>query len=75
MWQNILEKVIKDLLDKKSEMPTVAVSGGIDSLTLAVFMSKLFNEEKVNVAHAIGPAVPIEATNRVKTMLKNIIGI
>jgi uncharacterized protein len=70
MWQNILEKVIKNLLDKKSEMPTVAVSGGIDSLTLAVFMSKLFNREKVNVAHAIGPAVPIEATNRVKINAK-----
>tara|TARA_B110000459_G_C16587841_1_gene484607 strand:- start:128 stop:949 length:822 start_codon:yes stop_codon:yes gene_type:complete len=70
MWQNILEKVIKDLLDEKTEMPTVAVSGGIDSLTLAVFMSKLFNEEKVNVAHAIGPAVPIEATNRVKINAK-----
>jgi len=71
MHQNILEKVIKSFLDDNiHELPTVAVSGGIDSLTLAVFISKLFNEKKINIAHAIGPAVPIEATNRVKKLAK-----
>ena len=71
MHQNILEKVIKSFLDDNiHELPTVAVSGGIDSLTLAVFISKLFNEKKINIAHAIGPAVPIEATKRVKKLAK-----
>ncbi|MDG2268404.1 MAG: hypothetical protein P8L69_05715, partial [Alphaproteobacteria bacterium] len=71
MQHNILKKVIKSLLDNnKHELPTVAVSGGIDSITLAVFISKLFNAEKINIAHAIGPAVPIEATNRVKNLAK-----
>ena len=71
MQQNILEKVIKSLLNNnKHELPTVAVSGGIDSITLAVFISKLFNAEKINIAHAIGPAVPIEATKRVKKLAK-----
>ena len=50
----------------KNSLPTVAVSGGIDSLSLAVFISKLYITKKINIAHAIGPAVPREATNRVK---------
>jgi pyridinium-3,5-biscarboxylic acid mononucleotide sulfurtransferase len=70
MRQQSLEKVIKNILDDKNSLPTVAVSGGIDSLSLAVFISKLYITKKINIAHAIGPAVPREATNRVKTLAK-----
>lgn len=43
---------------------TVAVSGGVDSLTLATVAGRMMN--KVSVAHAQSPAVPIEATQRVQ---------
>ncbi len=49
---------------KSGILPVVAVSGGIDSLTLAVAFSSYANH-KLAVAHAVGPAVPDEATKRV----------
>lgn len=63
-----LKKIINNLLLNKPLLPTVAVSGGIDSITLAVFISKMYKEKNINVAHAISPAVPKEATNRVKKL-------
>jgi uncharacterized protein len=42
----------------------IAVSGGVDSMTLGYIAHKIFNHTKIY--HAISPAVPNEATNRVK---------
>lgn len=42
----------------------VAVSGGVDSMTLAVVAHRVNNE--VEMYHAISPAVPRQATERVK---------
>ena len=70
MLQPKLKKVIENIIVKENTNPTIAVSGGIDSVTLAVYTSYIFKNKKVKVSHAIGPAVPIEATNRVKTLSK-----
>lgn len=50
-----------------SEGLTVAVSGGVDSLTLATFAGRL---SPITVAHAVSPAVPAEATERVQELAK-----
>lgn len=42
----------------------IACSGGVDSLLLATVASRV-DREKFLVAHALGPAVPLEATERV----------
>lgn len=44
---------------------TVAVSGGVDSMTLA-YLAHRWNPEGVAVFHAVSPAVPGSATARVK---------
>ena len=43
----------------------VAVSGGVDSMTLAVFAHRLF-PRAAEMFHAVSPAVPQEATQRVQ---------
>jgi len=45
----------------------VAVSGGVDSLTLATFAHRA-EGSRVAVFHAVSPAVPDEATERVKRL-------
>jgi uncharacterized protein len=45
----------------------VAVSGGVDSVTLATFAHRAAGH-RVEVFHAISPAVPEEATERVKRL-------
>lgn len=45
---------------------SVAVSGGVDSMTLAVFANRLLGAERVTMMHAVSPAVPAEATARVR---------
>ena len=45
----------------------VAVSGGVDSLTLAVFAHRVA-PVRVSMFHAVSPAVPAEATERVQTL-------
>ena len=65
-----LKKIIKEIVINKNNIPTIAVSGGIDSITLATFTSSIYKNHKVNVSHAIGPAVPEEATKRVKMLAK-----
>jgi len=62
-----LRNIINQLT--KAREPIVAISGGIDSTTLSVFISKEINK-RLNVAHAVSAAVPIEATNRVKVLSK-----
>jgi pyridinium-3,5-biscarboxylic acid mononucleotide sulfurtransferase len=48
---------------------SVAVSGGVDSLTLATFAHRLRRAE-VCVVHAVSPAVPPSATDRVRASAK-----
>ncbi len=45
---------------------TIAVSGGVDSMTLAVFAHRRLGADAVAMAHAVSPAVPPEATGRVQ---------
>ena len=44
--------------------PAVAVSGGVDSMTLAVVTHRV-NEAQTRILHAVSPAVPPDATARV----------
>lgn len=46
----------------------VAVSGGVDSLTLAAFAARRLGLERVCMIHASSPAVPPEATQRVRDL-------
>jgi pyridinium-3,5-biscarboxylic acid mononucleotide sulfurtransferase len=43
----------------------IAVSGGVDSMTLAVYSHRLLGAGAVTIMHAVSPAVPPEATHRV----------
>ncbi len=45
---------------------TVAVSGGVDSMTLAVFAHRHLGSGRIQMMHALSPAVPPEATERVR---------
>ena len=44
----------------------VAVSGGVDSLTLAAFALQTPRRDRATLVHAVSPAVPGAATTRVK---------
>lgn len=48
------------------ETSAIAVSGGVDSMTLAVIAHRLLGRERVAMMHAVSPAVPPEATERVR---------
>ena len=47
----------------------VAVSGGVDSLTLATVSFRVLGE-KARMYHAISPAVPTEGTQRTRELAK-----
>lgn len=49
--------------------PVIAVSGGVDSLTLAAFANNL--NETTKMVHAVSPAVPQAATARVRQMAED----
>ncbi|MFT7092091.1 MAG: hypothetical protein ACJAYW_002059, partial [Candidatus Azotimanducaceae bacterium] len=42
----------------------VAVSGGVDSMTLAVLAHRV--NPQIEMFHAVSPAVPVQATERVR---------
>ncbi len=44
----------------------IAVSGGVDSMTLAVFAHRQLGGDRIMAMHAVSPAVPPEATQRVR---------
>ncbi len=63
----ILEKKLADLvavLDRHAEL-AIAVSGGIDSMMLA-HVARRHSRVAATVVHAVSPAVPAEATARVR---------
>lgn len=49
----------------------IAVSGGVDSMTLGVVAHRLLGLDHVTMLHAISPAVPPEATDRVRRYARN----
>jgi uncharacterized protein len=52
------------LLDTDAEI-AIAVSGGVDSMTLAVVAHRTLNG-RTSIVHAVSPAVPPQATERVR---------
>ena len=44
----------------------VAISGGVDSMTLAVVAHRHMPSRTVSMIHAVSPAVPVSATDRVR---------
>jgi pyridinium-3,5-biscarboxylic acid mononucleotide sulfurtransferase len=46
----------------------IAVSGGVDSMTLATLANRLLGRTRVAMIHALSPAVPPEATSRVRRL-------
>jgi uncharacterized protein len=53
-----------DVLKQYDDL-AIAVSGGIDSMTLA-FVSHRFLDKQPMMVHAVSPAVPVEATLRIR---------
>jgi uncharacterized protein len=45
---------------------TIAVSGGVDSMTLASFAQRVLGANRVRMVHGVSPAVPPAATDRVR---------
>lgn len=58
---NLLEGSIR-----RNKKAVIAVSGGIDSLTLAYVAHRILPEGSATMVHAVSPAVPPAATERVK---------
>ncbi|WP_236645441.1 adenine nucleotide alpha-hydrolase family protein [Aidingimonas lacisalsi] len=50
------------------EMLVIAVSGGVDSLTLAAAARRVRGRENVTLCHALSPAVPGDASARVRRL-------
>lgn len=61
---------LEDMLSSL-ETSAIAVSGGVDSMTLAVIAHRLLGRERVTMMHAFSPAVPPEATERVRGFAKS----
>ena len=47
---------------------TIAVSGGVDSMTLACFAHRRLGGERVRMVHAASPAVPGDAGVRIRRL-------
>jgi uncharacterized protein len=52
---------------REMERPVIAVSGGVDSLTLAAFVHDI-TAANCQMLHAVSPAVPKDATERVQRL-------
>ena len=63
-----LEKKLQDVLARYSPL-AIAVSGGVDSLTLATVAHRTLPVAPLMV-HALSPAVPVAATARVRELAK-----
>lgn len=63
--ENDLRAQLLEALDRHDRL-IVAVSGGVDSMTLA-FVAHRFARGQISVVHAVSPAVPAEATARVES--------
>jgi len=59
----VLDTVLHSL-----EPVAIAVSGGIDSLTLATFAHRTLGHGRATMHHATSPAVPAEATERTRDL-------
>ncbi len=64
-----MSAALAEVIDGLGEA-AVAVSGGVDSLTLAVFAGRRLGAGRVLMVHAVSPAVPPEATERVRRQAK-----
>jgi pyridinium-3,5-biscarboxylic acid mononucleotide sulfurtransferase len=58
--RDILSDILRDL-----GLVSIAVSGGVDSMTLAVLAHRVAKTGAATMAHTVSPAVPPEATARV----------
>jgi uncharacterized protein len=58
-----LERVLRGIA-----RPVIAVSGGVDSVTLAALCAEV--QDDVALVHAASPAVPPEATQRVASLAR-----
>lgn len=63
--RNALDRILRDAAPL-----AVAVSGGVDSMTLASLAHRLLGPGAALMVHATSPAVPPEATTRVRTQGK-----
>jgi pyridinium-3,5-biscarboxylic acid mononucleotide sulfurtransferase len=59
-----LQNALVQALNKHSEL-AIAVSGGVDSMTLA-YIAHEFSSADITVVHAVSPAVPQSATQRIE---------
>jgi pyridinium-3,5-biscarboxylic acid mononucleotide sulfurtransferase len=62
-----VEDRLGEVLSRMVGQTAVAVSGGVDSLTLATFAHRLISA-RVEMFHAVSPAVPGDATARVERL-------
>ncbi len=62
-----LENVLREILGNQSGA-AIAVSGGVDSMTLSSFAHRLGAGGNVRMIHAVSPAVPVAATARVRAL-------
>ena len=61
-----LSRILRELLAQAGEV-AIAVSGGVDSLTLATVAGEVLGGRAL-MLHAVSPAVPAEATQRTEAM-------
>jgi uncharacterized protein len=62
-----MRDALEDVLSSLGEV-SIAVSGGVDSVTLATIANRLNGPDRVAIVHAVSPAVPPEATERVQAL-------
>jgi pyridinium-3,5-biscarboxylic acid mononucleotide sulfurtransferase len=62
------EKLVECL--QRQQPIAIAVSGGVDSLTLATLAHRVLPADACFIFHAVSPAVPAEATERVRGLAK-----